>query len=228
MIEDRGDFAHFNEERRAPARKIITRSDAREDAVGNGQLRLPGGNEAAYLRQQHDQRGLPQIRRLAPHVGACNQEKLLPSGLETKIVGDEALALLPQKLFNHRMTPANNEEFSAGIKFRARIAAICGQLRERGEHVKLRDARRSAPQTHSFGRHRRAHIDKKLSLNLQDALVRSENLSLIFLQLSGSKSLGVDQCLFALVVRGTEMQAWFRHFTVLAKILVTPNLQLTH
>src|ERR1700731_5058467 len=47
VIEDGGDFAHFDEEGRAATREIVAGADAREDAVDDGQLGLARGNEEA-------------------------------------------------------------------------------------------------------------------------------------------------------------------------------------
>ena len=52
----------------------------------------PGRNEAAGLRHQHEQGGLPQIGRLAAHVGSGEQDDLRALGIELEIVGDEVLA----------------------------------------------------------------------------------------------------------------------------------------
>ena len=130
VVQDSGDFAHFHEKSRAPPGQIVAGADAREDAVGDGQLRLSSGNEGAHLRHQHNQRGLPEIRGLATHVGPGDEQKLLPPGLEAEVVRNKTLALLPKQLFDHRMAATDDEEFAGGVKFRARIAAIGRQFCE--------------------------------------------------------------------------------------------------
>src|ERR1700687_1108159 len=82
VIEDRGDFAHFDEKCGAAASKIIASPNAREDAVNDGQLGLPRGNEAADLRHQDDKRRLPEIGGLAAHIRAGDEMKLLARRLE--------------------------------------------------------------------------------------------------------------------------------------------------
>ncbi len=106
----------------------------------------------------------------------------MPPGLEAEIVGNEALAFLTQQLFDHRMAPADDQQFAGGVEFGARITAIGGQLGERGEDIKLRHRRGGTAQARGFGGYRRTHIDKKLALDFQDALVGGEDLSLIFFQ----------------------------------------------
>ena len=49
VIEDAGDFAHLDEERGAAAGEIVAGTDAREDAVDDGELGLARGNERAGL-----------------------------------------------------------------------------------------------------------------------------------------------------------------------------------
>src|SRR6202049_4754154 len=119
MVQDGGNFAHFDEKRGAASREIIAGADPREDAVGDGQLGLASGNERAHLRHQDNQRGLPKIRGLAAHVWASDEQKLLAAGVEAEIVRDESLAALPQKFFNDGMTASDDEQFAGGIEFRS-------------------------------------------------------------------------------------------------------------
>src|SRR5579864_6382724 len=103
VVEDDGDFAHFDEKRGTAASQIVAGADAREDAVGDGKLGLPCGNEAASLRHENDERGLPKIGRFAAHVRAGNEKKLLAAGLEAEIVGNEALTFLAKEFFDDRV-----------------------------------------------------------------------------------------------------------------------------
>ena len=108
-IQDGGDFAHLHQKRGAAAREIVGSADAREDAVGERQARLFGGDERAHLRQQHDQRGLAQIGGLAAHVGPGDQQNLMRGAVQVERVGHEALALLFEQLLDHRMAAAEDE-----------------------------------------------------------------------------------------------------------------------
>ena len=112
VIEDAGDFAHFDEERRTAAREIVGGADAREDAVDDREFCLPRGDEAAGLRHQRDQCGLAQVGGLAAHVRAGDQQKLLRLLIEVEIVGNEALAALAQQFFDDRMSTADDEQFT--------------------------------------------------------------------------------------------------------------------
>src|SRR5580704_626452 len=137
VMQDGGDFAHLDKKRGAAAREVIAGTDAREDAIGDGKFGLARGNEAAHLRHQHNQRGLPKIRGLTAHVWSSNQQKLLVAGVEAEVVGDETLAALAQEFFDNRMTAANDEQLSSGVEFGARVAAIGGQLCKRSKHIEL-------------------------------------------------------------------------------------------
>src|SRR5580704_18162614 len=225
VIENGGNLAHLHEKCRAPARKIIAGADAREDAVGNGQLGLSSRNEGAHLRHENNQRGLAQIGGLAAHVGTGDEKKLLAPGLEAKIVGNEALALLPQKFFNDRMPPADDEKFAGGIELRADVAAIRGQLCKRGEDIQLRLGRRGASQTHRLRGNGRTDIHEQLAFDFENAFVGGKNLALVFLELGGSEAFGVDQRLLALIVRRREMQIRFRNLNVIAKNLIETDFE---
>src|SRR5207249_7458552 len=51
VVEDAGDFGHFDEERGTAAREIVASADAREDAIGDGKFGLARGNEGTHLRE---------------------------------------------------------------------------------------------------------------------------------------------------------------------------------
>ena len=109
QIQDCRDLAHLHQKCRAAAREIVRRADAREDAVGDRQPRLLGGNERAHLRQQHDQRRLAQIGGLAAHVRAGDQQDLVRGAVQVQRVGHESLALLFEEQFDHRMASAQDQ-----------------------------------------------------------------------------------------------------------------------
>src|SRR5215470_9710829 len=103
MVQDRSDFAHFDEKRRTAASEIVARPNAREDAVGNRELRLTRRNEGAHLGHENDQRRLAKVSGFAAHIWTSDQQQLLAAGIEAEVVGNEALALLAEKLFDDRM-----------------------------------------------------------------------------------------------------------------------------
>ena len=113
MIQDAGDFAHFDEESGAAAREIVGGADAREDAVDDaGVSPARAGTKQPDLRHQRDQRGLAQVGGLAAHVRAGDEQELLRLLIEVEIVGNEALAALAQQFFDHGMAAADDEQLA--------------------------------------------------------------------------------------------------------------------
>src|SRR6266702_4596635 len=186
VIEDGRDFTHLNEKRGTPAGEIVAGADAREDAVGDGQSGLASGNEGADLSHEDDERGLAER-------------------LEAKIVGNEALAFLTQKLFDDGVASADDKEFAGGVEFGPRIAAIGGQLCKSTQDVELRYRRGRAPKPRSLRGDPGTNVDEELALDFQDALVGGEDFAFVFLELRRGEPLGIDQRLFAFIVRGSEM-----------------------
>jgi len=181
VMEDGGDFAHFDEESGAAAGEIIGSTDAGEDAVGDGQLGLARGNEGTHLSHENDKRGLAEVGRLAAHVGASDEEKLLAAWFEAEIIGDEALAFLAEKFLDDGMAAANDEEFADVIEFGADVAAVGGELCERGENVELGDGRRCAAKARGFRSDASAKVHEKLAFDFEDTLIGSEDFPFVFL-----------------------------------------------
>ena len=59
---------HLDHERAALARQVVLRAHPREDAIHHAEPRRRGRHERPDLRQQDDQRDLPEVGRLASHV----------------------------------------------------------------------------------------------------------------------------------------------------------------
>src|SRR6267142_1273961 len=225
VIENGGDFAHFDEKGRTAAREIVASPDAREDAIRDGQLGLPRGNKGTHLGHEDDERRLAKIRGLAAHVRAGDQEELLAAGFETEVVGNEALALLAEEFFDDRMASAHDEQFTSGIEFRTNVAAVGGEFCECREDVELRDGAGGAAQTRGLCGDAGADIHEKLAFNFQNALVGGKDFAFILLEFRGSESLSVDESLLALVIGGRKMQVRFRNLNVVSKDLIETNLQ---
>src|SRR5688572_1105010 len=60
-VEDLRGFKHFDHERALASGEIIGSTDSSEDSIYKADLRLGGWDEAASLREQDNQRHLPQI-----------------------------------------------------------------------------------------------------------------------------------------------------------------------
>ena len=75
-VQDVRRLLHLDHERRLAARDVVGRADAREDAIDERQLRLARRHERSDLRHDAEQRGLPQVGRLAAHVRAGQDDEL--------------------------------------------------------------------------------------------------------------------------------------------------------
>jgi hypothetical protein len=73
LREDRGGLDHLDHEGRPPARQIVRRADAAEQAVDEAHFRAARGDEAAGLGEHNDQRRLAQEGRFAAHVRPGDQ-----------------------------------------------------------------------------------------------------------------------------------------------------------
>src|SRR5262245_11759539 len=54
MIQDAGNFRHFDEECGAATGEVVAGANAREDAVGDGKFCLACRNERAHLREKNN------------------------------------------------------------------------------------------------------------------------------------------------------------------------------
>ena len=118
--EDRRGLDHLDHEGRTAAREIVGGADAAEQAVDDADPRARGRDEAAGLGEHRDQRGLAEEGRLAAHVGAGDQPQPVVRA-QREVVGDEALAAVAQRGFDHRV-PAPLD-FEARLVGRAAAAS---------------------------------------------------------------------------------------------------------
>ena len=127
-IQDDGRFGHLHHEGGAAARQVIGRADAGEDAVEDWQAGRVGGNEGAGLGQDGDQRGLPQVRALAAHVGAGDDGDEVGGIVEVEIVGDEASGFLFGEALDHGMASGEDAHLAGTREAWALVAVLSGHL----------------------------------------------------------------------------------------------------
>ena len=121
LIEDGGSFDHLDHEGRAPAGEIVGGADAREQPVDDADMRAARRNEAAHLREDRDQRVLPQERGFARHVGTGDQPDaagVRSVGRRSRIVGD-GLPSAAQSLLDHGCRPPSTTK--------AWLSSTCGR-----------------------------------------------------------------------------------------------------
>jgi hypothetical protein len=225
VMENGGDFAHFDEEGGAAASEIVAGADAGENAIGDGELGAARGNEGAHLGHEDNERSLAKISRLAAHVGSGNEKELLAAGFEAEIVGNEALAFLAEKFFDDGVAAADDEEFAGVVEFRANVAAIGGEFRERGEDVELGDGGSGAAEASGFGGDAGADVNEELALDLEDAFVGGENFALVVFEFGRGEALGVHEGLLAFVICGSVGEIGFGNFDVVAEDLIEADFE---
>src|SRR5690242_2071795 len=71
----------------------------------------------------------------------------------------------------------------------------------------------------------RAQLREQAALDFNDLFLGVENFRFVFLQFGRGKSLCSDQSLFALIVRGNQVQIGLRYFKVVAKYGVEFDLE---
>ena len=89
VVEDAGRFRHFDHERALAPRQFVAGSDASEDAIGDADGGLRGGDIAADLCHQRQQRHLANVGALAGHVRAGDQQDHAFLVIGDGVVGDE-------------------------------------------------------------------------------------------------------------------------------------------
>ena len=132
LIQNRRRFDHFNHKGRPPPRQIVRGPNPAEQLTDQPDMRRFRRHKAARLRQQGDQRVLPQKRRFTRHIGPGQQpdRRRLLLG-QRAIIRHESPATLPaQRAFNHWMPSALHHKGAARID--TRLAPVFGH-RQVGE-----------------------------------------------------------------------------------------------
>ena len=91
----------------------------------------------------------------------------------------------------------------------------------------MRNGGGRAAQARGFGGDAGTDFHEELALDLDNAFVGREYFVFVFFSFRRREALGVDQSLFALVIRRREMHVGLRNFDVVTKNLVEANFQGT-
>ena len=97
---------------------------------------LRGGHERADLRQDHEQRGLAQIRRFAAHVGTGQHDEAVVAFVQVHVVGNERRA---EQRFDDRMAAVDDVDRGVFDERRPHVRPLRCDLRERRERVDVRE-----------------------------------------------------------------------------------------
>ncbi|MFM2178184.1 MAG: hypothetical protein RL015_2282 [Verrucomicrobiota bacterium] len=132
VVEDERGLVHLDHEGGLAARDVVASADTGEDAIHQSNLRADGGQEAANLRHEREQRGLAQVGALTGHVRPGDEDEAAFLGLQGDVVRHEALAA-GEVLIEHGMAAITDEEVPRFVEDGTRvIEEPCG-LGERAE-----------------------------------------------------------------------------------------------
>ena len=110
-MEDGCRFRHLHHKGRTSSCQVIARPNTSEHPVHHTQACRARWNERTHLRQDHDQRRLPQICGFATHVGAGEHQHSLRGGVQIQVIGYETLAACGKLLLlDDGMSPSYNFE----------------------------------------------------------------------------------------------------------------------
>src|SRR5271157_4491537 len=225
VVQDVGRLGHLDHEGALTAAQLVGRSNAGEEAVNHTDPGALRGDEAADLGQDGDQRDLADIRTLAGHVRAGDQDDRAVVGTEASVVGHEVAG--GQERVENRMAAALDVEDRLIGQLGPAVAVACGELSQRGQDVELGQHRAGLDQPGSIGRDPVAQRREQLVLQGACPLVGAPDLVLKLLELGREIPLGVLDRLLANVVRGNlhALRLGVGDLDVIAKDLVEANLE---
>ena len=132
------------------------------------------GHEGARVREEDEQRVLPQVRRLAAHVRTREDDEMLPVAPERRVVRDEWLARA-QRL-DDGVAAALDEEHGLVHDARPHPAAGPRRAREGDEGVEEAEARAGPEDARRLGDDLRDEREKQLLLAGREARVGGAQL----------------------------------------------------
>ena len=223
ILEDIGRLGHLDHERRVTGGQIITRPDAREDAVEQADAGRPRRHERPHLCHQRYQRHLPQVRGLPRHIRPRHYLQPVAFTIQMRIVGNEKLT--DERALDDRMTPISYLKLGGFIYLRPVVSVLDCGLGEGGNHVQFGDGPRAEHYPVALLRHLLPQRHEELVLELLRALISTEDFRFLLLQLRRNEPLGIHQRLFPLIVIRHQFQIGLAHLDVVAEDLVEADLQ---
>ena len=200
-MEDVAGLAHFDHEGRLPAREVVAGADAGEDAVDRAEFRLRRRDEAADVREQHDQCVLAHVRRLAAHVRTRDHEHA-SSALAIVAVQPQIVRLerFVAHRFHHRMAAAFDVQPCVVDQCRPGPVEFARAFGEAAQHVEFAQRTRGALQWFEVAVEFVENAFVQQLLARQRTLARRQHFVLELFQLFGDVALGAGQGLASGVV----------------------------
>ncbi len=237
MIEDVRGLQHLDHEGALSGGDVVLRADAGEDAVDQSDASPLSRYERADLRQQGDQRDLPQPAALASHVGAGEDHDLLFAGVEMRVIGYELAA--GQGRLQHRMPPRSDIDRPKFVQLGLDVLVAHRKFRQGRDHVDPGDGARGLEQVLRLTGDLSHHPVEDICLHVRQGLLSVEDNRLVLLELRREVASGVGERLLGNVVVGESGsllptgeaitlgggQPGGGHLDVVAKHAVVPDLE---
>ena len=198
-VQDARGLLHLDHERGLSAGDVVRRPDAREDAVHERDLGFAGRHERSGLRHDAQQRHLPEIGGLAPHVGSGQDDELAGPAIERHVVWHERTAGHDPP-FDHRVAAVEDGQLVAVVDVRLDVVVDCGDLGQRGEDVQGGERPRGCLNPGRFAGDRAPQDVEDLELALHDPLVGPEHLLFVLLERGRDEALPAGNRLLAVIV----------------------------
>ena len=222
-FEDIRHLRHLHHEGGLAAIEVVGSADAREDAVGQGDVRRGRGHKAANMRHQRDQRHLAHVGGLARHIRPGDDHHAV-FAVEMGVVGHEHRA--PQPLFDHRMPPLHDLIAPFVVDRGAHVLVFLRHKRKREQNVERLERPGRGAQARQGLFQRFADLAKKLIFQVYGVFLRAEDLAFQLLQFLGDEALAVCQRLLAGIAVRDEIVKRARDFYVIAKDAIVADLQV--
>ena len=188
-------------------------------------LRLARRDEGARLRHDADQRGLPQVGRLAAHVRSGEDHELRARPIQQDVVRDERFTGGGGAPLDDRVAGVEHRHLVAVVHVRLRVVVDRRRFGERGEGIERghRPCGRLDPRR--LDGNGGAQLIEQLQLALDDPLVRAEDPLLVFLERGRDVTLAAGNRLLPMVIWRDRVEVRLRDLDVVAEDAVVPHLQ---
>ena len=220
-MQDVAGLRHLHHEGGLATRQVVAGADAGEDTVDRPDHRTRCRDETADVGQQHDQRVLPHVGRLAAHVRAGDHQHA-PAFVQHQIVGLERF--LAHRL-DHRVPSALDAQAGRFVQFRLRPVQFLCTFGEGGEHVQFAQRGSAALERLEARIERIQQCVVQQLLAGQRTLACRQHLVLELLELFGDVALGAGQCLPARVVHRRLVGLALADLDVVAMHAVVAHLE---
>ena len=224
VVQDVRRLGHLDHEGRLSRVDLVGAADAGEDRVEHADLGAFRGDERAHVREQRDERDLPDVGALARHVRSGDERERRARGAaaERGVVGDEARR---ERAVEHGVAAALDRDAAVRVDLRPRPALAARDRREAGERVELRGALAEGDDLLDVRRDLGEEGGPEFLLARDAVRLGAEDLVLELLELGGDVALGVAQRLLAGEGRGSLGGVHRRKLDVVAEDRVEADLE---